>query len=151
MSLSVDGVWKAGVWATTVWAEGVWSEGGIPPEPPPTEILAGAGHPKGIWWGERKIKRGKRLDDILKQAMEQIIAGEIEVAPDTAAARALEIVKPYIETKRQDSKEPVSSIDWKVVEADVRKVKELLRLWQEQTDAIEEEDLILLSAYELYY
>jgi hypothetical protein len=118
---------------------------------PDLDVYPGSGHPTGIWWGERKLKRGKRLDDILKQAMEQIIRGDVEIEPETVVAKAVEIVKPYIETKQQDSKEPVSSIDWKAVEADVKKVKELLRLWQEQVEAIEEEDLILLAAYEYYY
>lgn len=101
---------------------------------------AGAGHPSGIWWGETKIKRGKRLDDVLKKAMERIISGEVEIQPETIAAKAVEIVKPFIE--EQKSAEPV--IDWKAVESDLKKVKALLKLWQEQMDALEDEEMILI-------
>jgi len=107
---------------------------------------AGAGHPTGIWWGERKIKRGKRIDAFLKKAMQQIINDDVEITPDTVVAKAVEIVKPHIETHEQKT-----NIDWKAIEADVKKVKALLALWQEQMDAIEEEDLILLAAYDYYY
>ena len=116
-----------------------------------TQPSGGAGYPTGIWWGERKIKKGKRLDDILKHAMEQIIHGDLELAPETSVAKAVEIVKPYIETKKLDSIAPVSIINWKVIESDFKKVAELLKLWQEQVEAIEEEELLILAAYDYYY
>ena len=95
----------------------------------------GAGHPKGIYWGETKIKRGKRLDDVLKKAMERMVEEEIELEPETSAAKAIEIVRPFVEE---------SSIDWNAVENDLKKVKELLNLWQEQMQALEEEEMLLL-------
>ena len=97
--------------------------------------VAGAGHPKGIYWGERKIKRGKRLDDIIKQALEQIIRGDVEIEPETVVAKAVEIVKPHVEA---------SSIDWKAIEKDAAKVSALLALWQEQMEDPEEEEMLLM-------
>lgn len=117
-------------------------------EHPPS---GGSGNPSGIWWGERKIKRGKKLDDILKKAMDQIVKGDVEIEPDTVVAKAVAVVKPHIEVEKHENTEPISKVDWDAVEADLKKVKELLRLWQEQIEAIEEEDLILLAAYEYYY
>ena len=99
---------------------------------------AGAGYPTGIYWGVRKIKKTKRLDDILKQAMEQIVQGELEVEPITA--KAVNVIKPFIEVKDQSIE-----IDWVTVEKDIQTVKTLLKLWQEQMDAIDEEDILLLS------
>ena len=100
---------------------------------------AGAGYPAGIWWGETKIKRGKHLDDILKKAMERMIEEEIELEPETAAAKAVEIVKPFVETTDQEV-----SIDWKAVEADLKKVKALLALWQQQMEDLEDEEMLLM-------
>ncbi len=96
---------------------------------------AGAGHPTGIWWGETKIKRGKRLDDVLKKAMQRMVEEEIELEPETAAAKAVEIVKPFVTE---------SSIDWQAVEADLKKVKALLALWQQQMEDLEEEEMLLM-------
>lgn len=83
--------------------------------------------------------------------MEQIIHGDLELTPETSAAKAVEIVKPYIETKQADSISPVSRINWDAIEADLVKVTDLLRLWNEQVAAIEEEELLILAAYEYYY
>jgi hypothetical protein len=98
----------------------------------------GSGHPAGIWWGETKIKRGKRLDDLLKRAMEGLIELEPEDVPaESPAARAVEIVRPFVapETDR---------IDWRAVEADLARVRELLALWQEQADSLEDEEILLM-------
>jgi len=95
---------------------------------------AGAGRP-GIWWGETKIKRGKRLDDVLKKAMQRMVEDEIELEPETAAAKAVEIVKPFVTE---------SSIDWQAVESDLKKVKALLALWQQQMEDLEEEEMLLM-------
>lgn len=95
---------------------------------------AGAGHPTGIWWGETKIKRGKRLDDVLKKAMQRMVEEKIELEPEASAAKAVKIIKPFIVG---------SNIDWKAVENDLAKVKELLRLWQEQMESLDEEEMLL--------
>lgn len=97
---------------------------------------AGAGHPGGIWWGERKIKRGKRLDDILKRAMERLIE-EVTPEVESPAARAVEIVKPFVASE-------TDRIDWQAVEADLARVRELLALWQEQADSLEDEEILLM-------
>lgn len=103
---------------------------------------AGAGHPGGIWWGERKIKRGKRLDDLLKRAMEGLIEvaqrGEPEdVLAESPAARAVQIVRPFVAPG-------TDAIDWAAVEADLARVRELLQLWQEQADSLEDEEILLM-------
>ncbi len=99
---------------------------------------AGAGHPGGIWWGETPIKRGKRLDDILKKAMERMIEDPApEVATESPAARAVEVVRPFVAPG-------TDTIDWAAVEADLARVRELLQLWQEQADSLEEEEILLM-------
>jgi hypothetical protein len=119
------------------WADS-WGAQETPVEEAPS---AGAGHPGGIWWGERKIKRGKRLDDLLKRAMEGLIELE-DVPAESPAARAVEIVRPFVapETDR---------IDWRAIEADLARVRELLALWQEQAslmraDSLEDEEILLM-------
>jgi hypothetical protein len=117
------------------WADS-WGAQEVPVETP--VVGAGAGHPGGIWWGERKIKRGKRLDDLLKRAMEGLIELEPEDVPaESPAARAVEIVRPFVapETDR---------IDWRAIEADLARVRELLALWQEQADSLEDEEILLM-------
>jgi hypothetical protein len=119
-----------------------WADSWGPQETPVEEApSAGAGHPAGIWWGETKIKRGKRLDDVLKKAMEGLIELE-DVPAESPAARAVEIVRPFVapETDR---------IDWRAVEADLARVRELLALWQEQAslmraDSLEDEEILLM-------
>jgi hypothetical protein len=116
------------------WADS-WGPQEVPVETPAV-TGPGAGHPVGIWWGERKIKRGKRLDDLLKRAMEGLIELE-DVPAESPAARAVEIVRPFVapETDR---------IDWRAVEADLARVRELLALWQEQADSLEDEEILLM-------
>lgn len=105
---------------------------------------AGAGHPTGIWWGERKIKKGKKLDAILKKAMQQIIEGDAE--PELIAAKAVEIVKPFVEKKAIQKRDdaPKYKIDWSALEKDAKKVQELLSLWQEQLESLEDEEMLLM-------
>ena len=112
---------------------------GADDEPAVETPSAGAGHPTGIWWGETKIKRGKRLDDVLKKAMQRMIEEDIELEPETAAAKAVEIVKPFVDTGKHDA-----SIDWQAVEADLKKVKALMALWQQQMEDLEEEEMLLM-------
>lgn len=104
------------------------------------DVYPGAGHPGGIWWGERKIKRGKRLDAVLKQAMQQLVETAPVLPAQSPAARAVEIVKPFVarDTGRADR------IDWRAVEADLDRVRELLTLWQEQEDSLEDEEILLM-------
>lgn len=109
------------------------------------EIHAGAGHPTGIWWGERKIKKGKKLDEILKKAMQRIIDGEMELEPEVIAAKAVEIVKPFVEKVEKPKKQEKYVIDWASLEKDAKRVQELLRLWQEQVLLQDDEDILLLS------
>jgi hypothetical protein len=99
----------------------------------------GSGRPAGIWWGERKIKRGKRLDDLLKKAMEGLIELD-DVPAESPAARAVEIVRPFVapEVGQPDR------IDWRSIESDIARVKELLALWQEQADSLEDEEILLM-------
>jgi len=106
--------------------------------------VAGAGHPVGIWWGERKIKKGKKLDAILKKAMRQIIEGDAE--PELIAAKAVEIVKPFVEKKAKQKCEeaPKYKIDWAALEKDAKKVQELLSLWQQQLELLEDEEMLLM-------
>lgn len=102
---------------------------------------AGAGHPGGIWWGETPIKRGKRLDDILKKAMERMIEDPApEVATESPAARAVEVVRPFV---MERAAQP-DRIDWRAVEADLSRVRDLLALWQEQMDSLEDEEMLLM-------
>ena len=106
---------------------------------------AGAGHPGGIWWGERKIQRGKRLDDLLKRAMEGLIevaqGGEPEdVLAESPAARAVEIIRPFV---MERAAQP-DRIDWRAVESDLSRVRDLLALWQEQMDSLEDEEMLLM-------
>lgn len=116
--------------------------GGVPPAP----TFGGAGYPvTGIYWGVRKINRGKKLDDILKKAMEQIVNGDLELEPETTAAKAIKVVKPYI--VKSDAEAIAPEIDWKAVESDIAKVKELLRLWEEQVRIQDDEDILLLSEW----
>lgn len=110
------------------------------------ESHAGAGHPTGIWWGERKIKKGKKLDELLKKAMQKIIEGEMELEPEVIAAKAVEIVKPFVEKVAKPVVEQEKySIDWASLEKDAKRVQELLRLWQEQLMLQDDEDILLLS------
>jgi len=100
----------------------------------------GSGHPAGIWWGETKLKRGKRLDDVLRKAMERMVAptpgtAPLELPVESPAARAVEIVKPFVDRER---------IDWSAIEADLTRVRELLALWQEQADSLEDEEILLM-------
>jgi len=112
------------------------------------EIQAGAGHPTGIWWGETKIKKGKKLDDILKKAMQKMIEGEIELEPEVAAAKAVEIVKPFVEKQvvkvKSAPEAPKYRIDWAAIEKDAKRVQELLALWQEQLESLEDEEMLLM-------
>jgi hypothetical protein len=116
------------------WADS-WGPQEVPVETPAV-TGPGSGHPAGIWWGETKIKRGKRLDDLLKKAMEGLIELE-DVPAESPAARAVEIIRPFVapETDR---------IDWRAVEADLARVRELLALWQEQADSLEDEEILLM-------
>ncbi len=98
---------------------------------------AGAGHPGGIWWGETPIKRGKRLDDLLKKAMERMIEAEPDLPVEAPAARAVEVVRPFVAPG-------TDTIDWAAVEADLARVRELLQLWQEQADSLEDEEILLM-------
>lgn len=98
---------------------------------------AGAGHPGGIWWGETPIKRGKRLDDLLKKAMERMIEADPVHAVESPAARAVEVVRPFVAPG-------TDTIDWAAVEADLARVRELLQLWQEQADSLEDEEILLM-------
>lgn len=104
--------------------------------------VAGAGHPTGIWWGETKIKKGKKLDAILKKAMQQIIEGDAE--PELISAKAVEIVKPFVEKKVKRDDAPKYKIDWPALEKDAKKVQELLSLWQEQMESLEDEEMLIL-------
>lgn len=111
-----------------------------------TDVFPGSGYPvTGIYWGVRKVKKGKRLDDILKKAMEQIVEGEMELEPETTAAKAVELVKPHIVKHESEARAP--EVDWKSVERDLAKVRELLRLWEEQVRLQDEEDILLLSEW----
>jgi hypothetical protein len=111
---------------------------GEEPEPPvDVTPSAGAGSPAGIWWGERKIKVGKRLDDILKKAMDRIVETTAPLPEESPAARAVEIVKPFRVPK-------TDRIDWRAVEADLARVRELLALWQEQAESLEDEEILLM-------
>lgn len=103
---------------------------------------AGAGHPTGIWWGETKINKGKKLDAILKNAMQQIIEGDAE--PELIAAKAVEIVKPFVEKKVKRDDAPKYKIDWAALEKDAKKVQELLSLWQEQLESLEDEEMLIM-------
>jgi hypothetical protein len=98
---------------------------------------AGSGRPKGIWWGEKKVKRGKRLDDVLRKAMEWLIEDAPAIPAASPAARAVKIVKPFVAPD-------TGQIDWKAIEADLARVRELLALWQEQADSLEDEEILLM-------
>ena len=92
-----------------------------------------------------KIKKGKKLDEILKKAMQRIIDGEMELEPEVIAAKAVEIVKPFVEKVEKPKKQEKYVIDWASLEKDAKRVQELLRLWQEQVLLQDDEDILLLS------
>jgi hypothetical protein len=125
------------------WANS-WGPQEVPVETP--VVGPGAGHPAGIWWGERKIKRGKRLDDLLKRAMEGLIELEPDDVPaESPAARAVEIIRPFVAPEAGQA----DRIDWRAIEADLARVRELLALWQEQAslmraDSLEDEEILLM-------
>jgi len=115
------------------WTGGASSLGGIIPPTVP-DVYPGSGHPAGIWWGERKIKRGKRLDDVLRRAMEYLLEAGLDVPDGSPAARAVDAIAPFV----------TDGIDWKAVEKNKPLVRELLNLWQEQKDSLEEEEALLM-------
>lgn len=117
------------------WMGGATS--GIVVSPTSTDVYPGSGHPGGIWWGERKIRKGKRLDDILKKAMEHLLEESIELPRGSPAARAVEIVKPFVA-------HGTDRIDWSGIETDLARVRELLQLWQEQANSLEDEEILLM-------
>jgi hypothetical protein len=69
--------------------------------------------------------------------MQRMVEGPIELPVESPAARAVEIVKPFV-------KQTTEQIDWKAIEADLAKVRELLALWQEQADSLEDEEILLM-------
>ncbi|MBP7947993.1 MAG: hypothetical protein KA191_18320 [Verrucomicrobia bacterium] len=60
-----------------------------------------------------------------------------EVATESPAARAVEVVRPFVAPG-------TDTIDWAAVEADLARVRELLQLWQEQADSLEDEEILLM-------
>lgn len=111
-----------------------------------TDVYPGSGYPAtGIYWGVKKVKKGKRLDDILKKAMDKIVEGEMELEPETTAAKAVELVKPNIVKPANETHAP--EIDWNAVERDMAKVRELLKLWEEEVRLQDDEDVLLLSEW----
>ena len=75
-----------------------------------------------------------------------MIEGEIELEPEVAAAKAVEIVKPFVEKQvvKVKSETPKYRIDWAAIEKDAKRVQELLALWQEQLESLEDEEMLLI-------
>lgn len=119
-----------------------WGPGVSAPVPPDIP-MGGAGHPAGIWWGEKHHKKFKKnLDWILDRVVSEYY-GEL-TKPDVPKAvqkKAAALVKPYA----KDGKKIPEAVNWEALQLDIVRVKKILELWQiqYQLEAEEEEWMML--------
>ena len=106
-------------------------------------IHAGAGHPSISAFVSPTGKAKKhRIDDFVNKAMSDFYE---EITTPKIKKQAAKIVRPFVEAGIKPTTIPVtSSIDWAKMERDSERVSALLKLWQEQADDLEDEEMLLL-------
>lgn len=111
------------------------------PVVPEVEVFPGSGWP---YLPTGKKTKGKRFDDELAKAMRDIYEG---IEEPEILKQAAKIVRPMVQKGIQKTAVPLpESIDWEKLEKDAEKVSALLKLWQEQLQFREEEEMLVLMS-----
>jgi hypothetical protein len=91
-----------------------------------------------------KKTKGKRFDDQLAKAMQDIYEG---IEEPEILRQAAKVVRPMVKKGIQKIAIPIAeTIDWERLEKDAEKVSALLKLWQEQLQFREEEEIAVLMS-----
>ena len=82
------------------------------------------------------------VNEIVKRGMKALYE---EITTPKIKKKAAKIVRPFVEAGIKPTTIPVtSSIDWAKMERDSERVSALLKLWQEQADDLEDEEMLLM-------
>lgn len=112
---------------------------------------AGAGYP--IYPLKRKkAKPVKTIGEFVEKAMRELYEDVAEIDSPAVQKAVAKIVKPFVEGKvegktKSGEAPSASSVDWVSLENDVKRVKMLIALWQEQqqiTAYAEDEEMLLI-------
>lgn len=111
-------------------------------------VYPGSGHPAG---GSRISthgllkKRAKPFDTDLAEQMREAYDEILGIAKPQVKKQAAKIVRPFIEQGvKPITIPPARIIDWQAMERDAERVSALLELWQNEMQAMEDEEILLL-------
>lgn len=111
-------------------------------------LAGGAGYPVDWQVKRRKLRLEEQPEKHLRYILDQVVAeyyGEIVESdlPKPVKAEAAAVVRPFAKNKGARTPQ-VESVDWKALQADVTAVNRLIRIWNDELAADEDDELILM-------
>jgi len=95
------------------------------------------------WNKDEWLKRKVREDDIAA-TIEAAYRGVMGTAPTAAKEEALNLITQFAQPDTQPRAYPVLQIDWKRMAEDYERTRQLISLWQEEQERIDEEEVLML-------